>query len=214
MFSGLDRDALAEIAGAGRKAMFRKGNLLFQEGDAGDCLYVLLRGEVRVFVISEEGNAMGLVTLRPPETFGELAAIDGRPRSASAEALETTTVLVLDREVLLGMLAQRPELMRGILSSMSGVIRRLTGQTADLVFLDLPGRVAKLLMRLAEDGGLEPGAVLDLKMTQSELAAMVGASRQAVNQALHSFERRGYLEVRGRQIIVKRPDVLRRRAGL
>ena len=157
---------------------------------------------------------MGLVTLRPPETFGELAAIDGRPRSASAEALEPATVLVLDRDVLLGMLAHHPELMQGILSSMSAVIRRLTGQTADLVFLDLPGRVAKLLMTLADRGGPEPGAVVDLKMTQSELGGMVGASRQAVNHALHEFERRGYLELQGKKVVLKRPDALRRRAGL
>ena len=157
---------------------------------------------------------MGLVTLRPPETFGELAAIDGRPRSASAEALERVTVLALDRAVLLALLARRPELMQGILSSMSAVIRRLTGQTADLVFLDLPGRVAKLLLTLAADHGWEPGEVFDLKMTQAELGGMVGASRQAVNQALHSFERRGYLELQGKKVVIRRPDALRRRAGL
>jgi CRP/FNR family transcriptional regulator, cyclic AMP receptor protein len=214
MFSVLDETALAEVASVMRERSYRKGQPLFHEGDDGDCLYVLVEGQVKVFVSSQEGEEMGLITLRPPETFGELGALDGGSRSASAVALEATKVLALYRDDLLRLLEEHSSLMHGLLGSMSNLIRRLTEQAADLVFLDLQGRVAKLLVILAGSNAGQEGAVVDLGMTQSELAGMVGASRQAVNQALHSFERRGYLTIRGRKIILARPEALRRRAGL
>jgi CRP-like cAMP-binding protein len=141
--------------------------------------------------------------------------IDGEPRSASAETLEQTRVLVLTRATFLETLRESPAMTESLLRSLGAVLRRLTEQTADLVFLDLHGRVAKLLVGLAEKNGLtEEGSELDLQLTQSDLASMVGGSRQSVNQILKSFERRGFVELHGRKLVLKAPDLLRKRAGL
>lgn len=177
---------------------------------------MLVDGVVKVFVTSERGDEMVLTTLHQPDVFGELALIDGGPRSASAEALAPTSALVLTRSTLLEMLAQHPSITDSLLRSLGAVLRRLTEQASDLVFLDLHGRLAKLLLNIASDQMEESPdfAVLDLEMTQSDLAGMVGGSRQSVNQILQHFQRRGYIELDGRRIRLLRLDLLRRRAGL
>jgi len=216
IFHTLERNKLQQLAQRAVERSYRKNQLVFHQGDLGDSLFVLVEGVVKVVVTSEEGDEMLLVTMRPPETFGELALIDGGPRSASAETLEPTTVLVLTRETLLQLLHDDPAITEGLLRSVGAVVRRLTEHAADLVFLDLPGRVAKLLLGLADERGAptDRGIVLDLHMTQSDLAARVGGSRQSVNQILRQFESRGYLELQGRQVWLKNPELLRKRAAL
>ncbi|CAN5720899.1 Crp/Fnr family transcriptional regulator [soil metagenome] len=216
LFSDLDRDSLARLGERAIERSYRKGQRVFHEGDLGDSLFVIVEGLVKVYVSSEEGDEMVLVTLRSPETFGELALIDGGPRSASAETLEPTSVLSLTRVTLLELMREHPALTESLLRALGGVVRRLTEQASDLVFLDLHGRVAKLLLALANERGEARGdeTVLDLHMTQSDLAGMVGGSRQSVNQILRTFERRGYLEFHGRQVVLKQPELLRRRATL
>ena len=148
--------------------------------------------------------------------FGELALLDGGPRSASVQALETTTVLTIDRSSLIAMMSKHPGVADALLQSLGRLVRRMIDQTGDLVFLDLHGRVAKLLVRLAEEQcrDEERAAVELVRLTQSDLAAMVGGSRQSVNQVLKAFEDRRFLEVDGRKVIVKDLPGLRRRAGL
>jgi CRP/FNR family cyclic AMP-dependent transcriptional regulator len=212
----LDAPTLARVGERAVERSYRRGQLIVHQGDLGDSLFVIVEGLVKVFVTSEEGDEMVLVTLRPPETFGELALIDGGARSASAEALEPTSVLALTRPTLLELVQEHPELTEMLLRSLGKIVRRLTEQAADLVFLDLHGRVAKLLLALAHERGERRGdeILLDLHLTQSDLAGMVGGSRQSVNQILRAFERRGYLEFHGREVVLKQPDVLRRRATL
>ena len=158
---------------------------------------------------------MVLVTLGPSSVFGELPMVDGGLRSASAAAVEATTVLMVTRAALLEALRESPELADRLLRSLGSMVRRLTDQAADLVFLDLHGRVAKLLLTLDDERGT--GATddrsLDLGMTQTDLANMVGGSRQSVNQVLRSFERLGYLELDGRRIVIRERALLERRAG-
>ena len=141
--------------------------------------------------------------------------VDGGLRSASAAAVEATTLLTLNRTALLESLTDSPELVDRLLRSLGSTVRRLTDQAADLVFLDLHGRVAKLLLGLAEERGASEsgGWVLDLHLTQTDLANMVGGSRQSVNQVLRSFQRVGYLELDGRRIVIRKPELLQRRAG-
>lgn len=116
---------------------------------------------------------------------------------------------------MLALLQERPTLADSLLRSLGAVIRRLTEQTSDLVFIDLHGRVAKLLLSLADKRGRKEGqdVVLDLQVTQTDLAGMVGGSRQSVNQILHSFQARGHIELQGRTVAIKHPEQLRRRAG-
>ena len=158
---------------------------------------------------------MVLATLAVPDTFGELALVDGGLRSATVVATEPSTLLVITRAGFLDVLSERPLLVEGLLGSLGSLIRRLTDQASDLVFLDLPGRVAKLLLRLAggEDPQQAPDRLVDVAFTQTDLANMVGGSRQSVNQILRTFEAAGYIEMVGHSIRLQRADMLRRRGG-
>lgn len=216
LFADLDIEVLEKL---GQSAFFRtygRGQRIFTQGDSGQHLFVVVEGIVKILVSSTHGDEMVLATLRAQECFGELALLDGGPRSATAEAVGEVKVLVLARTAWLELLEERPALTQNLLTSMGRMIRRLTEQAADLVLLDVQSRVAKLLLMLAEERGKElpDGLWLDLQLTQGDLAGMVGGSRQTVNQALRAFERRGYLELRGKEIVIKSREELRRRAAL
>lgn len=214
IFSGLTDETLGAVAERAIKRVYSKGDPIFHQGDPGDALYVVAEGLVKVFIISEDGDEMVLATLRPPETFGELAVIDKGPRSASARAIERSTLVAFTRDAFFDLLQTHPQLSQAMFEQLGGLLRRALDQAADLIFLDLQGRVAKLLLSLADDVGTEEsdGVLLDLNMTQGTLAGMVGGSRPSVNQILKGFEFRGYLELRGKQILIKQADKLRRRA--
>lgn len=214
LFGEVDDETLTHLAERAVERTYKKGQLIFYQGDPAEALFVVIEGRIKVVVTSEDGDEMLLVTLDPGDVFGEIAVIDGEPRSASAETLEETKVLMLTRATFLETLRGSPEMTESLLRSLGAVLRRLTEQTADLVFLDLHGRVAKLLLGMAEkqDPAAE-GIELDVHLTQTDLASMVGGSRQSVNQILRSFERRGYLEVHGRKLVLKDPEALKRRAA-
>lgn len=216
LFGGLSDDMLLKVAERCVDRRYNKGNIIFRRGDLGDRLYVIAEGSIKVYLNSDEGDEMILRTLETPEVLGELALADGGPRSASAEASEESVLVSLDRDTWLELQEQHAELRQAMLEALVGVVRRLTDHTADLVFLDLQGRVAKVLVQLVDERGTETdeGVELDLTLTQSDLASMVGGSRQSVNQSLSAFQRRGYVELRGREIVVKDMAGLRRRAGL
>jgi CRP/FNR family cyclic AMP-dependent transcriptional regulator len=216
LFAGLDSSVIELLAGGAVRRSFPKGQTIFREGDVGESLYVVAEGLVKVSVSSADGAELALTTLRPPDAFGELPLIDGGPRSASAVAVVDTTLLALDRRTLLEVIGHRPDGLDGLLRSVGGVLRRLTEQAGDLVFLDLHGRVAKLLLRLADADGRRPDepVTLDLNLTQTDLAEMVGGSRQSVNAILHSFERRGLVRLHGREIVIVSSRDLARRAGI
>ncbi|MEX2539942.1 MAG: Crp/Fnr family transcriptional regulator [Actinomycetota bacterium] len=211
LFGTLHHNVHASLARLAVPRTYAKGQVIFFEGDTGESMYVVADGAVKVFMVSEEGDEIVLVTVREPDSFGELAVLDGAPRSASAAALEPTEMLVITRTTLLDVMRDHRELGERVLSSVGGLLRRLTEQTADLVFLDLPGRVAKLLARIAEERGRqEDGAVVvDLGVTQTDLARMVGGSRQSVNQALRDLQRQGAIEVDGHCVRIHHLDRLR-----
>ncbi len=215
LFGTMSADALQRVAEKARRRSYARGEVIFREDDPGDALCVVVKGLVKIYLTSVDGDEMLLVTLGPSAVFGELPMVDGGLRSASAAAVEPSTLLTLTRSALLEALSSSPQLVDGLLRSMGSMVRRLTDQAADLVFLDLDGRVAKLLLALAEDRGTTDadGLALDLHLTQTDLAHMVGGSRQSVNQVLNSFDRRGYLQLDGRRIVIKKPDLLRKRAG-
>jgi CRP-like cAMP-binding protein len=214
LFAGIDATTAQAVAQRLVRRSFRRGESLFHQGDEGDALYIVVEGAVAVVVSSENGDRMVLTTVHPPDVFGEISLLDGGPRSASAEAVVDTTVLMLSRAAFLELLHDNPSLAEALLRSMGGVIRRLSEQTCDLVFLDLNGRVAKALLRLADEIGAEvDGGAVEIAVTQGRLAEMVGGTRQTVNQILQSFQHRGLLEVQPRGVLIW-PDLLRGRAGL
>lgn len=215
VFGTMDSDALQQLVGKAQRRSYRRGEVIFRENDPGHALCVVVEGLVKIYLTSVDGDEMVLVTLGPSAVFGELPMIDEGPRSAAAAAVEPSTLLMLTRPALLEAIHASPQLVDGLLRSLGSMVRRLTDQAADLVFLDLHGRVAKLLLGLAEERGTSSSAgwELDLHLTQSDLANMVGGSRQSVNQVLRSFERLGYLRLDGRRIEIIQPGRLRHRAG-
>ncbi|MEX0992274.1 MAG: Crp/Fnr family transcriptional regulator [Actinomycetota bacterium] len=215
LFSGLGAAEVGKIAELANERRYKKGALIFYQGDPGDAFYVVAEGSVKVFVQSGQGEEMVLVTLRPPDSLGEVALLDEGQRSASAEALEPTTLMAFARSTMLQLLHDEPAIADGLLRSVGAMLRRLTEQASDFVFLDLEGRIAKVLTGFAEQRGEAKGdeISLDLGLTQTELAHMVGGSRQSVNQILHSLEDRNYLDVGGCTIVIKNLDGLRKRAG-
>lgn len=190
---------------------YKRGQIIFAQGDQAGGLYVLTQGLLKVMLLASSGDEMLLRTLSPPATFGELALVDGGPRSASVEAIEPSRVLMISRPLWDDLVAQKSEIKDGLIRSLASGFRLITDQASDFVFLDLAGRVAKLLIREYEAGG---DTMLDLYLSQSDIAQMVGASRQSVNQILGHLVNRGYVEMQGRTIVIKDVAALRRRAGL
>lgn len=211
MFAGLAPEVRARVASAAVPRVYRKGQLVFLERDPGDSLLVVRRGALSVFRTAASGERALLNVVRPPGVLGEVSLLDGAPRSASAEALENTTVLALSRTAFLDLVRSQPSLLDAVMRNFGTLIRQLTDQTADHVFLDLPGRVAKSLVRLAGDS---TAALVTIELNQSQLAEMAGGSRQSVNQALGAFAHRGWLHTEGRRIVVTDLPALRRRAGM
>jgi CRP/FNR family cyclic AMP-dependent transcriptional regulator len=215
LFAGLDEPALRRLAAGCSQRTYARGQYLWYQGDPGDRLYLIVEGLVKVVLTSDEGDEMVLATLGAHQSIGELAVIDGAPRSASVITVEPTTVLMLARPRLLELLVAEHAVLDAMLRSLGGLVRRLTEQTGDLVFLDLGGRLAKLLLRLAETHvATGTPVVLDLGLSQSDLAAMVGATRPAVNRALQLFATRGLVTLDGQRIELRDVAGLRRRAGI
>jgi len=206
MFAALDAEARQRVIAAAVPRTYRKGQLLFVENDPADSLIVIKRGAIAVFRTSATGERAVLSVLRPPNFFGEVSLLDGGLRSTSAEAIEDTRALALSRAAFIDLVHSNPAILDSVMQALGGLIRRLTEQHADHIFLDLPGRVAKTLVRLASDA---PGAMVTI-----ELAAMAGGSRQSVNQAIGSFAQRGWLRTEGRRIVLTDLAALRRRAGI
>src|SRR3954452_6435037 len=154
-FSGLDAEALERLAAGMRSRRFRRGEIIFHAGDPGDALFVLVSGEVKISLPSETGDEAIIATLRAGDVFGELALLDGAARSATASALSATEAVVLPRDRFRELIDTEPVVRDALLASLAGELRRVTIHVEELHFLDLPGRVAARLVRLAEESGPE-----------------------------------------------------------
>ena len=215
LFNALDPSSILGLAMVSKQRVYGRGQYLWYQGDAGDRLAVICSGLVKVVLTSEQGNEIVLTTLGEYESLGELAILDNSPRSASVVAVERTRVLMLPRSALLDSMVAHPPVLEAVLRSLGQLVRRLTEQTGDLVFLDLAGRVAKVLVNLAGSHGRDDRLTrLDLRLSQSDIAAMVGATRPAVNRILQVFASRGLISMDGRAIVLRDLPALRRRAGL
>jgi CRP/FNR family transcriptional regulator, cyclic AMP receptor protein len=206
--SASDED-LKALAAASRLRSFRRGQVVFTRSDPGNTVIVVVSGRVKVTVRSADGGELTLAIIHPGGLLGELGVVDGGTRSADAETLEESQLLLIPREAIRDVCTRVPSAAQALTNSIAATLRRLTEITADLVFLDLPRRVAKILLSQprSNDG------VIRFKMNQEELAHQAGSSRQSVNAALRGFERRGWIETHDRAVIVKQPDTLSRFAG-
>ena len=209
LLRSVSAEDLTALATASRLRSFRRGQVVFTRSDPGDTVIVVVSGRVKVTVRSADGGELTLAIIHPGGLLGELGVVDGGPRSADAETLEESQLLLIPRDAVRDICTRVPSAAQALTSSIAATLRRLTEATADLVFLDLPRRVAKILLGQprGDDG------IVRFRMSQEELAHQAGSTRQSVNAALRGFERRGWIEMRDRAVIVKQPDALSRFAG-
>lgn len=209
LFGSAPAGELEAIVAASRLRTLRRGQVVFATGDPGDTLLVVLSGRVKVVVRSADGSELTLAIVQPGSVFGELSVTDGGPRSADAETLDECRLLVIPRTTVLDVCSRVPSVALALANSIAATLRRLTEEASDLVFLDLPRRVAKVLLAQPRDDA----GIIRQKMNQEQLAHQVGGSRQSVNIALRGFERRGWIEVHGRAVTVKQAAALGKFVG-
>ena len=214
LFSGLDDEAAASLRSQLSETRLRRGETLFREGDSGDRLYVVLEGKIKLGRSSPDGRENLMAVLGPGQMFGELSLFDPGPRSLTATAVTDVTMKTLGHDELTGWLTGYPDVARGLLGQLAARLRRTNDVVADLVFSDVPGRVAKALLDLASRFGrkADDGLHVHHDLTQEELAQLVGASRETVNKALADFANRGWLRLEPRSVVLVDVERLQRRA--
>jgi CRP/FNR family transcriptional regulator, cyclic AMP receptor protein len=214
LFNALDEDEARALRRQMTEVKLSRGEHLFNEGDDGDCLYVVLDGKMKLTRAAVDGRENLLSVLGPGEMFGELSLFDPRPRTSTASAVTDAILASLRHDALRPWLKERPEVSLHMLRALAQRLRRANDVTADLVFTDVPGRVAKNLLDLAERFGTEEADGLHVHhdLTQEELAQLVGASRETVNKALADFAARGWLQISARSVLILDVERLRKRA--
>ncbi len=215
LFAALEKDAAAALRASMTTLVVERGTVVFTEGEPGDRLYVVDDGKIKLGASSTDGRETLLALLGPGEMFGELSLFDPGPRTATASAVTDTRLLALGHDDLAPWLTGRPEVALELLQALAQRLRRTNEAMADLVFSDVPGRVAKALLDLASRfGEAQPdGSILVTHdLTQEELAQLVGASRETVNKALADFQNRGWLRLEPRTVTVLDVERLSRRA--
>jgi CRP-like cAMP-binding protein len=204
LFTALDDAAAASLLANMVSVKISKGSVLFAEGDEGDQLYVIAEGKLKLGTSSGDGRENLLSILGPGEMFGELSLFDPGPRTSTATVVTDAKLLSLGQEKLLPWLAENPKVALQLLARLAQRLRRTNEAVGDLVFSDVPGRVAKALIDLGERFGkkTEEGLFVHHDLTQEELAQLVGASRETVNKALADFAGRNWLKLDGRAVLI------------
>ena len=214
LFADLKEDALAGLAAHLRRRQFRKETIIFHQDQAGDALYVIESGRVRMFRSAEDGQEFTVDTLDPGDYFGDMALLDGLPRSASAFAEEDCVIYTLGRPDFQTQLSRSPEMASALLELLSARLRKLMHHAETLAFLDVHARVRHVLVDLARRYGVKEagGVLINVEVTQGELATMVGATRERVNRALASLRSQGLIDLRGRKMVIR--DLTRLSEGI
>ena len=214
LFAALDDEASDALRSAMVQTEVPRGQVLFHEGDPGDRVYVIVEGKMKLGRASGDGRENLLAILGPGEMFGELSLFDPGPRNATATAVADTVLLALGSDDLTTWLSDRPDVARQLLRALARRLRRTNENLADLVFSDVPGRVAQALLDLSERFGrpTDDGLRVAHDLTQEELAQLVGASRETVNKALADFAQRGWLRLEARAVILLDVERLAKRS--
>jgi len=209
LFNGLDRVELERFAEVTREKSYPKGSVILFEDDPGDSLFVVREGRVKVVLIGEDGREVILGVLGVGEYFGELSLIDDRPRSAHVIAMEDSNLLVLRREDFRKRVESSPSVAWSLLTELSRRLRRADDKIGGLVLLDVPGRIARLLLDLAEESGTN---AIEKTLTHQTIAQMIGASRETVSRAMKDFQDAGWITVERRRIALADRAALEQRA--
>ena len=214
LFAALSHDAGTALRGAMKREQFNRGDVIFDEGDQGDRLYAVIEGKVKIGRTAADGRQSLQTVLGPGEMFGELSLFDPGPRTATATVVADAELVELAHTDLVAWLELHPTVAKHLLKALAHRLRRTNEALADLVFSDVPGRVAKALLDLATRFGepTDEGVRVAHDLTQEELAQLVGASRETVNKALADFAARGWVRREGRAVVLLDADRLERRA--
>lgn len=210
-FSILDHADLTELAAGAQRRKFPARQVIFYADDPGSTLYLIESGRVKIVLPSEEGEEVILALLGPGDFFGEMSLFDGRPRSATAVASEPTEVMMLTRDHFLAVVERHPKVALSIISALSQRLRRADEMVGDVIFLDLPTRLIKKILELADQRGerTSEGIAINVRLTQQDLGDMIGASRESINKHLGYFESKGLLRYERQHLFVLRPDKLK-----
>jgi CRP/FNR family transcriptional regulator, cyclic AMP receptor protein len=205
LFANIDPADLNALAGRATIRLFRADELIFQKGDPGNGIMAVLSGCVRICCFSEDGNEVVLGIMRPGELFGEIGLIDGGERTAHAYACETTKVLILHRRDVMPFLERNPRACLELLDIAAQRLRTSSVRFEDFFFLDVRTRLAKLLLSLAKrnDKTASNEGAPNIRISQQEIASMIGTSRQAVNKQLREWENSGMIQLHRRSITVR-----------
>jgi len=214
IFQGIDPTAVEALSSALEPVEFPRAHVIFAEGEPGDRLYIIVSGKVKIGRRSGDGRENLLAVFGPSDMFGELSIFDPGPRTSTATTVTEVRAVTMDRSALHEWIGKRPEIADQLLRVIARRLRRTNNMLADLIFTDVPGRVAKALLQLAQRFGSQEAGMLRVThdLTQEEIAQLVGASRETVNKALADFAHRGWLRLEGKSVLILEPDRLARRA--
>jgi CRP/FNR family cyclic AMP-dependent transcriptional regulator len=214
LFQGVEPSAVSALTSQLHRVDFPCGHTVFAEGEPGDRLFIIISGKVKIGRQSPDGRQNLLTVIGPSDMFGELSIFDPGPRTSSATTITEVRAVSMDRDVLRAWIADRPEIAERLLRILALRLRRTNNNLADLMFTDVPGRVAKQLLKLAQLFGTQEGDALRVThdLTQEEIAQLVGASRETVNKALGDFAHRGWIRLEGKSVLISDSDCLARRA--
>ncbi|AIB11404.1 hypothetical protein ABAZ39_05130 [Azospirillum argentinense] len=206
----LEKPELQRLAASARLAYFRPGAVIFQKGDPGDSMMAVIRGRVKICSHSTDGKELVLNIINKGGLFGEIALLDGEPRTADAVALEETDLLVLDRSKFVPLLNERPAVALQLITVLCKRLRQTSEHLEDTLFLEASSRFARALMRLADVFGKPaPGGLkLDIKLSQQQLGCLVGVSRESINKLLGEWQRNGVIAVESGRITLLDRDAL------
>lgn len=209
LFASLPDEELEAFAPLMRERRFPRGSVILMQGDPGDALYVIASGQVKVVLIGEDGREVILSVLGLGSFFGEMALLDDDPRSAHVVAMEEATLLQLRREDFQARLRSSPDVAIALLRELTHRLRRADDTIGSLALRDVNGRIAHLLLELAEEEG---GAHITRRLTHATLAQMVGASRETVSRTLRALTNAGAVQVSRKEIKILDPEMLQRLA--
>src|SRR2546429_6308079 len=213
IFRGLNDQEVQDLISVAKKRTFRTGEVIFHRDDPGQILYIIKEGKVKICLISPDGQEISLVVFGKGEYFGEFALLDGLPRSADAIALEKVECYTLQRSDFHNAIMKNPKIAIQIIEVLTRRLRSTDQMVEDLIFLDVYGRVAKKLLELADTHGtkVDDGTRIDVRLTQQEIASMVGASRESVNKVMGYFTDKNFISTDKHKITLHRISDLERR---
>jgi len=203
LFRGLPAPTIAQIATLSVRRPYAEGSVIFSQGDPGDALYGVVTGKVRISASAPDGKEMFLNIMEPGDTFGEIALLDGNPRTATASATALSELLIIARDPFLGLLQREPTLSVHLLRLLCQRIRWTSGLAEDSALLALPARLARRLLSLGKLHGHQTLNGVHLVISQEDVARFLGISRQVVNQYLQGWKANGWVELgRGKMTIL------------